>query len=139
ALKRGLDPREWTYDNIEVQAEGFRRLGVSFDWRARLHTSDPDYYRWTQWLFLRFYERGLAYRKLSPVNWCPTDQTVLANEQVINGRCERCDTPVVRKDLVQWFFRTTDYAQRLLDDLREVEANWPERVVTMQRNWIGRS
>src|SRR5206468_4299048 len=117
----------------------FHRMGMSFDWSRQLNTCDPEYYRWTQWLFLRFFERGLAYRKHSPVNWCPTDQTVLANEQVINGRCERCGTPVVRKDLTQWFFRITEYAQRLLDDLHEVEATWPERVVTMQRNWIGRS
>ena len=92
ALKRDMDPREWTYENIEVQAESFKRLGISFDWRTRLHTSDPEYYRWTQWLFLRFYERGLAYRKAAPVNWCPNDQTVLANEQVIAGKCERCGT-----------------------------------------------
>src|SRR5438874_85080 len=139
AIKRGVHPQDWTYANIDQQRRSFRRMGMSFDWSRRLNTCDPEYYRWTQWLFLRFFERGLAYRKLSPVNWCPTDQTVLANEQVINGRCERCDTPVVRKDLVQWFFRITDYAQRLLDDLGEVEANWPDRVVTMQRNWIGRS
>src|SRR5438270_9689745 len=139
ALKRGLDPREWTYENIEVQSEGFRRLGVSFDWRARLHTSDPEYYRWTQWLFLRFYERGLAYRKAAPVNWCPKDMTVLANEQVIQGRCERCGTEVTKKNLTQWFFRITAYAERLLDDMALLAGNWPDRVLTMQRNWIGKS
>jgi leucyl-tRNA synthetase len=139
ALKRGLDPREWTYDNIEVQAEGFRRLGVSFDWRARLHTSDPEYYRWTQWLFLRLYERGLAYRKSAPVNWCPNDQTVLANEQVIQGKCERCGAEVTKKNLTQWFFRITAYAERLLDDMSLLEGQWPDRVLTMQRNWIGKS
>jgi leucyl-tRNA synthetase len=138
AIKRGADPREWTYANIEQQASSFRRMGMSFDWTRRLHTSDPEYYRWTQWLFLRFFERGLAYRKLAAVNWCPKDQTVLANEQVIGGACERCGTPVERRDLTQWFFKITDYAQRLLDDV-EMLTDWPERVITMQRNWIGRS
>ncbi len=111
---------------------------MSFDWTRRLHTSDPEYYRWTQWLFLKLFEMGLAYRKNAPANWCPNDQTVLANEQVINGFCERCGTAVVRKDLTQWFFKITDYAQRLLDDMETLE-EWPERVITMQRNWIGRS
>ena len=116
----------------------FKRMGMSFDWSRRLHTSDPEYYRWTQWLFLRLFEKGLAYRKESPVNWCPKDATVLANEQVIQGACERCGTPVERRNLTQWFFRITDYAQRLLDDTEEL-IDWPERVLTMQRNWIGRS
>src|SRR5689334_6785367 len=139
ALQRNMDPREWTYANIETQAESFRRYAISFDWSTRLHTSDPEYYRWTQWLFLKFYERGLAYRKASPVNWCPKDQTVLANEQVIAGHCERCGTAVVKKTLTQWFFKITDYAERLLDDMDALEGKWPERVLTMQRNWIGRS
>ena len=138
AIKRGKHPKEWTYANIEQQARSFRRMGMSFDWTRRLHTSDPEYYRWTQWLFLKLFERGLAYRKTAPTNWCPNDATVLANEQVINGACERCGTAVVRKDLTQWFFKITDYAQRLLDDMDEL-VDWPERVVTMQRNWIGRS
>ena len=138
AIKRGTHPREWTYANIEQQARSFRRLGMSFDWTRRLQTSDPEYYRWTQWLFLKLFERGLAYRKTAPANWCPNDATVLANEQVVNGACERCGTAVVRKDLTQWFFKITDYAQRLLDDVDEL-VDWPERVVTMQRNWIGRS
>jgi leucyl-tRNA synthetase len=138
AIKRGVEPRDWTYANIEQQARSFRRMGMSFDWTRRLHTSDPEYYRWTQWLFLKLYERGLAYRKRSPVNWCPKDATVLANEQVIQGACERCGTAVERRDLTQWFFKITDYAQRLLDDMDEL-VDWPERVVTMQRNWIGRS
>jgi leucyl-tRNA synthetase len=138
AIKRGTPPAEWTYANIEQQAASFRRMGMSFDWTRRLHTSDPDYYRWTQWLFLRLFERGLAYRKNSPVNWCPKDQTVLANEQVIAGACERCGTPVERRDLTQWFFKITEYAQRLLDDV-DVLDDWPDKVVTMQRNWIGRS
>jgi leucyl-tRNA synthetase len=138
AIRRGTPPADWTYANVEQQAQSFRRLGLSFDWSRRLHTSDPEYYRWTQWLFLRLFERGLAYRKQAPVNWCPKDATVLANEQVIAGACERCGTPVERRDLTQWFFRITDYAQRLLDDVDEL-TDWPDRVVTMQRNWVGRS
>jgi leucyl-tRNA synthetase len=138
AIKRGIDPKEWTYANVEQQAASFRRMGMSFDWSRRLQTCDPEYYRWTQWLFLRLFERGLAYRKRAPVNWCPKDATVLANEQVIGGACERCGTPVERRELTQWFFKITDYAQRLLDDVHLL-ADWPERVLTMQRNWIGRS
>jgi leucyl-tRNA synthetase len=137
AIKRGIHPKEWTYANIEQQARSYRRLGMSFDWTRRLNTCDPEYYGWTQWFFLRLFERGLAYRKNAPTNWCPKDQTVLANEQVVNGACERCGTPVVRRDLTQWFFKITDYAQRMLDDMGSLE--WPERVITMQRNWIGRS
>ena len=139
AIKRNAHPAEWTYSNIDTQAASFRRYGISFDWSRRLHTSDPEYYRWNQWLFLRFYERGLAYRKDGLVNWCPQDQTVLANEQVVNGRCERCGTEVVRRKLTQWYFKITEYAQRLLDDMAQLEGGWPERVLTMQRNWIGRS
>ncbi len=120
AIKRGADPKIWTYANIEQQAASFKRMGMSFDWSRRLASSDPEFYRWTQWLFLRFFERGLAYRKNAPVNWCPKDQTVLANEQVIDGRCERCGTPVERRDLTQWFYKITDYAQRLLDDMDEL-------------------
>jgi leucyl-tRNA synthetase len=137
AIKRGTHPKEWTYANIDQQRRSFRRMGMSFDWSRQFNTCDPEYYRWTQWLFVRLFERGLAYRKNAPANWCPNDQTVLANEQVINGQCERCGTAVVRKDLTQWFFKTTEYAQRLLDDMNTLD--WPERVVTMQRNWIGRS
>jgi leucyl-tRNA synthetase len=139
ALKRNMDPRDWTYANIDVQAESFRRLGVSFDWRTRFHTSDPEYYRWNQWLFLRLFEAGLAFRKEASVNWCPVDQTVLANEQVIAGRCERCGTVVIQRALTQWFFKTTAYAQRLLDDMDQLEGKWPSEVLAMQRNWIGRS
>jgi leucyl-tRNA synthetase len=138
AIRRGVEPEEWTYANIEQQAASFDRMGMSFDWSRRLNTCDPDYYKWTQWLFLRFFEKGLAYRKESPVNWCPKDATVLANEQVIQGACERCGTMVERRNLTQWFFKITDYAQRLLDDAEEL-VDWPERVLTMQRNWIGRS
>src|SRR4029450_12332493 len=124
--------------NIDQQRSSFRRMGMSFDWSRQFNTCDPEYYRWTQWLFLKLFQRGLAYRKLAPANWCPKDQTVLANEQVINGCCERCGTPVIRKDLTQWFFKITDYAQGLLDDVDEL-VDWPDRVITMQRNWIGRS
>src|SRR5687767_7214345 len=139
AIKNDEHPATYTYANIEVQAESFRRYGISFDWSRRLHTSDPDYYRWTQWLFLRFRERGLAYRKFSPVNWCPNDQTVLANEQVVGGMCERCGAEVTKRELTQWYFKVTDYAQRLLDDMEGLRETWPERVLAMQRNWIGRS
>ena len=119
--------------------ESCKRFGASFDWTRTFNTSDPEYYRWTQWLFLKFYERGLAYRKKSPVNWCPNDQTVLANEQVIDGHCERCGAEVTKRDLTQWYFKITDYAQELLDCLDDLAPTWPERVITAQRNWIGRS
>ena len=139
AIKRNAHPAEWTYANIETQAESFRRYAVSFDWSTLLHTSDPEYYRWTQWLFLRFLEKGLAYRKKSSVNWCPVDQTVLANEQVIGGLCERCKSPVTKREMTQWYFKITDYADRLLDDMAALEQGWPSHVLLMQRNWIGRS
>ena len=139
AIKRNSHPADWTYANIETQAASFRRYAVSFDWTRRLATCEPEYYRWNQWLFLRFYERGLAYRKGGYVNWCPKDQTVLANEQVIAGRCERCGTEVVRRVLTQWYFKITEYADRLLADAAALEGKWPDRVLTMQRNWIGRS
>jgi len=139
AIKRNSHPADWTYANIATQAASFRRYAVSFDWTRRLATCEPEYYRWNQWLFLRFYERGLAYRKGGYVNWCPKDQTVLANEQVIAGRCERCGTEVIRRVLTQWYFKITEYADRLLEDAKTLEGNWPERVLTMQRNWIGRS
>lgn len=137
AIKHGSHPADWTYKNIETQAASFRRYAVSFDWSRRLHTSDPEYYRWNQWLFLRFYDRGLAYRKGGRVNWCPSCRTVLANEQVVAGRCERCGTPVVRRMLTQWYFKITEYADRLLDDMAQLD--WPESALTVQRNWIGRS
>ncbi len=139
AIKENAHPADWTYRNIEVQAASFRRYALSFDWSRRLQTCDPEYYRWTQWLFLRFYERGLAYRRDGYVNWCPHDQTVLANEQVIAGRCERCGTEVVRRTLTQWYFKITEYADRLLADMEPLEGKWPDRVLLMQRNWIGRS
>ena len=139
AIRSGENPARYTDANIDQQARTAQRYGVSFDWSRRVHSHDPDYYRWTQWLFLRMFERGLAYRAPSSVNWCPRDQTVLANEQVVAGRCERCGAHVTRRELVQWFFRITDYADRLLDDMVELEGRWPERVLTMQRHWIGRS
>ncbi|MFT4288007.1 leucine--tRNA ligase [Nocardioides sp.] len=139
AIRNDEHPATYTYANIETQLESFKEYAVSFDWSRRLHTSDPDYYRWTQWLFLKFREWGLAYRKNAPVNWCPNDQTVLANEQVVDGLCERCGAVVTKRDLTQWYFKITDYAQRLLDGINALEGNWPDRVVNAQRNWIGRS
>ena len=140
AIKRGLDPRAWTYDNIAQQKASMRRYACSFDWDRVLHTSDPEYYRWNQWLFLKLYEKGLAYRKDSLVNWDPVDQTVLANEQVLpDGTSERSGALVVKKKLTQWYFKITDYADRLLDDLDTLEGTWPSKVISMQRNWIGRS
>jgi leucyl-tRNA synthetase len=139
ALKNNVPPREWTLNNIAGMKRQFERLGMGFDWATEITTCLPDYYRWNQWFFLRMYERGLAYRKKSKVNWCPECATVLANEQVIDGRCWRHeDTIVEQRDLVQWFFRITAYAQELLDGLDKLDG-WPERVRTMQRNWIGRS
>jgi len=139
AIRRGVNPKSWTYENIAQQRESMRRYACSFDWDRTLNTCDPEYYHWNQWLFLKMFERGLAYRKDSSVNWCPNDQTVLANEQVVNGRCERCDAVVTKKKLTQWYLRITDYAERLLDDMAQLEGKWPDKVLTMQRNWIGRS
>ncbi|GAB3138793.1 leucine--tRNA ligase [Marisediminicola antarctica] len=140
AIKRGVDPRDWTYRNIEQQKATMKRYAASFDWDRVLHTSDPDYYKWNQWLFLKMYEKGLAYRKDSWVNWDPVDQTVLANEQVLaDGTSERSGAVVVKKKLTQWYFKITDYADRLLDDLNQLEGTWPSKVLAMQRNWIGRS
>ncbi|MEU4386103.1 class I tRNA ligase family protein [Promicromonospora sp. NPDC023805] len=138
AIRRGEHPAAYTEANIATQAASIRRYGVSFDWSRRLHTHEPEYYRWTQWLFARLYERGLAYRAAAEVNWCPQDRTVLANEQVVDGACERCGTAVVARSLTQWFFRITAYADRLLDDMELLEPGWPPHVLTMQRNWIGR-
>ena len=139
AIKRNSDPRIWTYENIAVQKASMRRFACSFDWDRVFNTCDPEYYKWNQWLFLKLHERGLAYRKDSAVNWCPGCQTVLANEQVVAGLCERCDTAVTKKKLNQWYFKITDYADRLLDDMAQLEGKWPEKVLMMQRNWIGRS
>ena len=139
AIKRNADPRAWTYENIDVQKASMRRYACSFDWDRTLHTCDPEYYKWNQWLFLKMFEKGLAYRKDSAVNWCPDCQTVLANEQVVAGLCERCDSAVTKKKLNQWYLKITDYADRLLDDMEQLEGKWPEKVLLMQRNWIGRS
>jgi leucyl-tRNA synthetase len=139
AIKRDADPRGWTYENIAVQKASMRRYACSFDWDRTLHTCDPEYYKWNQWLFLKMFEKGLAYRKDSAVNWCPDCQTVLANEQVVAGLCERCDSAVTKKRLNQWYLKITDYADRLLDEMDQLEGAWPEKVLLMQRNWIGRS
>lgn len=138
AIKHGAPPSEWTYANIENMKNQLKTMGISYDWDRELATCKPDYYKFTQWMFLKLYESGLAYKKNAAVNWCPSCQTVLANEQVVEGSCERCETVVEKKKLSQWFFKITDYAQRLLDDL-ELLPGWPEKVKTMQRNWIGRS
>jgi leucyl-tRNA synthetase len=139
AIRDNEHPATFTYANIAMSTESCKKFGTSFDWSRTLNTSDPDYYRWTQWLFLKFRERGLAYRKESPVNWCPVDLTVLANEQVIDGHCERCGAEVTKRELTQWYFRITEYAQELLDNLDVLEATWPDRVINAQRSWIGRS
>ena len=140
AIKRGVNPRDWTYANIDQQKASMRRYATSVDWSREFATSDPEYYKWNQWLFLKLYEKGLAYRKESWVNWDPIDQTVLANEQVLaDGTSDRSGAVVVKKKLTQWYFKITDYADRLLDDLNQLEGSWPAKVIAMQRNWIGRS
>ncbi|MEN3186983.1 MAG: leucine--tRNA ligase [Atribacterota bacterium] len=138
AIQHGIHPAIWTHEKIERMREVLKRLGISYDWRREVITCEPEYYRFTQWFFLKLYKNGLAYKKEGPVNWCPSCSTVLANEQVVEGACERCGTPVVRKKLAQWYFRITQYAESLLEDMKFL-GNWPERVLTMQRNWIGRS
>ncbi|HHZ12429.1 MAG: leucine--tRNA ligase [Caldicoprobacterales bacterium] len=138
AIERGIHPDKWTRSNIDTMREQLKGLGFSYDWSREIATSSPEYYKWTQWLFLQFYKKGMAYKKKSSVNWCPSCETVLANEQVVNGGCERCSTEVTKKELEQWFFRITEYAQRLLDDIDKLE-DWPEKVKIMQKNWIGRS
>ena len=138
AIKNNTAPAPWTYSNIDYMKGQLKSLGFAYDWSRELATCQPDYYRWEQWFFTRLYEKGLVYKKTSAVNWCPNDQTVLANEQVIDGCCWRCDTAVERKEIPQWFIRITDYAQELLDDLDKLPG-WPEQVRTMQRNWIGKS
>src|SRR5262245_29786871 len=138
AIREGAHPRIVTERNIEAIRRQIKRMGWSIDWTREVSTHEPEYYRWTQWLFLRLYEAGLAYRKEAPVKWCPNDQTVLANEQVIDGHCERCGAEVESRNLEQWMFAITKYADRLLDDMDTLES-WPERVLAMQRNWIGRS
>lgn len=138
AMKNRIAPAKWTYENISYMREQLKRLGFAYDWSREIATCKPDYYRWEQWLFTRLYKKGLAYKKTAGVNWCPHDKTVLANEQVIEGKCWRCDTVVERREIAQWFMKITDYADQLLDDIEQLEG-WPEQVRTMQRNWIGRS
>jgi leucyl-tRNA synthetase len=139
AIKRGIHPRDWTEDNINHMRGQLKRVGISYDWRREIAAHRPEYYKWDQWFFLKMYERGLAYRRMSQVNWCPKEETVLSNEQSSGGVCWRCGASVVKKDIEQWFLRITDYAERLLEDMLEIEGGWPERVLTMQRNWIGQS
>jgi len=137
ALKRGIHPAKWTMQNIKTMTKQLESMGNSYDWSREVITCEPDYYKWNQWLFLRMFRRGLAYKKKAPANWCPKDKTVLANEQVIDGKCERCGTEVVQREIDQWLFKITDYAERLLKDLDKLD--WPEKTKTMQRNWIGKS
>lgn len=138
AIKNGIRPDIWTHDNIDEMREQLKALGLSYDWNREVATCKEDYYKWTQWLFIQFFNKGLAYKKKNPVNWCPSCQTVLANEQVVDGVCERCKSPVGKKELSQWYFKITDYAERLLDDLDKLPG-WPEKVKLMQKNWIGKS
>ena len=138
AMKNNVPPAKWTRENIDYMRGQLKRLGFGYDWERELATCDPDYYKWEQWLFTRLYEKGLVYKRTAPVNWCPHDLTVLANEQVIDGCCWRCDTEVEHKEIPQWFMKITDYAQELLDDLDKLDG-WPDQVRAMQRNWIGRS
>ena len=138
AIERKLSPSEWTHKNIKKMKNQFKQLGFAYDWSREITTCEPDYYRWGQWLFLQLYKKGLAYKKKGVVNWDPTDETVLANEQVIDGRGWRSGAPVEHREISQWFFRITDYAEELLRDLDGL-TDWPAQVITMQRNWIGRS
>ena len=138
AIKHGVEPSKWTWENIGEMREQLKELGLSYDWDREVATCHPDYYNWMQWIFIQFYKKGLAYKKENPVNWCPSCQTVLANEQVVDGKCERCKTLVGKKDLSQWYFKITDYAERLLDNLEELPG-WPNKVKLMQKNWIGKS
>ncbi|MCT4606356.1 MAG: leucine--tRNA ligase [Marinisporobacter sp.] len=138
AIKHGIHPNKWTWENIEEMREQLKELGISYDWDREVATCHQDYYKWTQWIFLEFYKKGLVYKKKYPVNWCPSCETVLANEQVVGGHCERCDSVVGKKDLEQWYFKITDYADTLLQDIETLKG-WPEKVKIMQKNWIGKS
>jgi len=138
AIQHNAEPARWTFDNMDEMDRQLASMGLSYDWDRKVATCTPEYYKWTQWLFIQFYKKGLAYKKDNPVNWCPSCQTVLANEQVVEGRCERCKTEVTKKNLSQWYLKITDYADRLLDNLDKLEG-WPDKVKTMQRNWIGKS
>ena len=137
AIKRGIHPKDWTYKNIKTMSSQLKSMGNMYDWSRQVITADSEYYKWTQWMFLQLYKNGLAYKKKAPANWCPKCHTVLANEQVVDGRCERCDTQVIQRDIEQWLFKITDYAEKLLKDLDELD--WPEKTKIMQRNWIGQS
>ncbi len=139
AIKDGTDPEKFTRDAIAYMKWQFQKMGLSYDWSREIATCDPEYYKWNQWFFIRMFERGMLYRKLAPVNWCPKEDISLSNEQASGGVCWRCGSPVVKKQLMQWFARITDYAEELLDDLDKLEGKWPERVIAMQRHWIGRS
>ena len=139
AIKRGIQPREWTEENIAHMKGQMQRLGVSYDWRREIAAHRPDYYKWDQWFFLKMFERGLAYKRKSAVNWCPKEETVLSNEQSSGGVCWRCGTPVVKKEIEQWFLRTTKYAEELVQGISEIEGGWPEKVLKRQRDWVGRS
>ncbi len=138
AIQRGIDPDPWTRENIENMRRQLRLMGTSYDWTREIASCDPEYYRWNQWFFIRMFEKGLAYKREAPVNWCPVDQTVLANEQVEDGKCWRCGAAVERRNLAQWFYKITDYVERLLAGLDRLDG-WPDRIRTMQRNWIGKS
>jgi len=139
AIKRGIQPREWTEENIAHMKGQLQRLGVSYDWRREIAAHRPDYYKWDQWFFVKMFERGLAYKRTSAVNWCPKEETVLSNEQSSGGICWRCGSPVVKKEIEQWFLRTTKYAEELVRDIKEIEDGWPEKVLKRQRDWVGRS
>jgi leucyl-tRNA synthetase len=139
AIKRGIQPREWTEENIAHMKGQMQRLGVSYDWRREIAAHRPDYYKWDQWFFLKMFERGLAYKRKSAVNWCPKEETVLSNEQSSGGVCWRCGTPVIKKEIEQWFLRITKYAEELVSDIKEIEGGWPEKVLKRQRDWVGRS
>ena len=138
AIKNNVEPSVWTWNNIDEMRKQLKELGLSYDWEREVATCHPDYYKWMQWIFIQFYNKGLAYKKENPVNWCPSCQTVLANEQVVDGKCERCGTLVGKKELSQWYFKITDYAERLLDNLDKLPG-WPNKVKLMQKNWIGKS
>ena len=139
AVKRGVNPREWTEENIEAMRGQLERLGLSYDWRRQMYAHRPEYYKFDQWFFLKMYEMGLAYKSLTQVNWCEHDQATLSNEQASGGLCWRCGNPVTKKDLEQWFLKTTAYTDQLLDEMAEIESGWPQNVLKRQRDWIARS
>ncbi len=139
AVKRGVNPREWTEQNIDVMRGQLQHLGISYDWSRQMYAHRPDYYKFDQWFFIKMFEMGLAYKKMTQVNWCEHDQATLSNEQASGGICWRCGNPVTKKDLEQWFLKTTAYADQLIDDMAEIEAGWPGNVIKRQCDWIGRS